>query len=180
MVRQADILRYRAQADQRGRDTIIANARSQGRQTAFLSHSHHDKDIVKRVQPFLQDNGWNVYVDWADNNMPTTTSSETASKIKTKIVELDWFLFLATQNSMNSKWCPWEIGYADGMKVNSRIVIIPTEDQLGRTHGSEYLDLYRKINDGTNRDSSGQVIKRGFAIFNPNASRGTWIDEITR
>lgn len=38
----------------------------------------------------------------------------TPATIKQKIRDLTSFLFLATPNSIASRWCPWEIGYADG------------------------------------------------------------------
>ena len=76
--------------------------------------------------------------------MPDTPSRETASRIKYRIVEFYFFLFLATANSISSRWCPWEIGYADGKKQIDRILILPTTDG-SKTHGSEYLQLYRRI-----------------------------------
>ena len=79
--------------------------------------------------------------------MPTSPNRETAEKIQKKIVELDWFLFLATQNSMSSRWCPWELGYADGKKGREPIAIIPTLDNSGTTHGSEYMNLYSRIDE---------------------------------
>jgi hypothetical protein len=92
----------------------------------------------------LEEAGWHVYVDWADGAMPETPTRETAVQIQRKIVDLDFFLFLATANSMRSRWCPWEIGYADGKKPINRILILPTADGAV-THGSEYLQLYRRI-----------------------------------
>ena len=77
--------------------------------------------------------------------MPSSPNSETANKIKVRIKELDWFIFLATKNSLESKWCPWEIGYADGVKYYDDIVILPTYDAFGRFYGNEYLRLYRSI-----------------------------------
>ena len=112
--------------------------------TAFLCHSHHDRDLVFGVIKKLNDAGWNVYVDWLDETMPDHTNKTTAIKIQKKIVDSNYFLFLATANSKNSKWCPWEIGYADGKKPNETILIIPTQD-AGVTHGNEYLGLYSRI-----------------------------------
>ncbi|MCH5937009.1 toll/interleukin-1 receptor domain-containing protein, partial [Salmonella enterica] len=62
----------------------------------------------------------------------------------------NWFLFLATENSMSSRWCPWEIGYADGKKNLNNIVIVPTVDSSGRHHGNEYLQLYSRIDTTPN------------------------------
>lgn len=48
--------------------------------------------------------------------MPERPNKETAQRIQGKIREIDYFLFLATENSGASRWCPWEIGYADSQK----------------------------------------------------------------
>jgi hypothetical protein len=139
-------------------DTLKAAARNQsveysrsfseanrvGIRTAFLCHSHHDADLAKGLVQLLTAAGWRVYIDWQDNKMPETPSRETADRIKRKIVDHAYFLFLATRNSMQSRWCPWEIGYADGKKQIDQILIVPTKDGI-QTHGNEYLQLYRSV-----------------------------------
>lgn len=122
----------------------LNEARTLGVKTAFLCHSHNDANLAKGLVHMLTDAGWRVYIDWQDAAMPETPNRETAQRIKQKIVDLDYFLFLATPNSVASRWCPWEIGYADGKKQLDRILIVPTEDG-GKTHGNEYLQLYRRI-----------------------------------
>lgn len=128
--------------------TVLANslneARTLGAKTAFLCHSHHDADLAKGLVQLLSDAGWLVYIDWQDAEMPDTPNQETAQRIKQKIISLEYFLFLATPKSMASRWCPWEIGYADGKKQLDRILIVPTEDGA-QTHGNEYLQLYRRV-----------------------------------
>ena len=79
--------------------------------------------------------------------MPDKPNRETATKIQQKIKELHYFLFLATANSVASRWCPWEIGYADGQKPLSPILVVPTTDGSS-THGNEYLQLYRRVDLG--------------------------------
>ena len=122
-----------------------------GRKTAFLSHSHKDQDLVKGVAQWLQQAGVGMYVDWADHEMPPEPNAETAEKLKKRIATSHAFLFLATENSMKSRWCPWEIGIADGKKGADWIVIIPTKDAAG-VKGSEYLQLYRRLDDGIGSD----------------------------
>jgi len=117
--------------------------------TAFLSHSHKDATLAKGVQAYLLKRGWDVYIDWEDAAMPDTPSRETADRIRAKIRDLDMFLFLATANSMASRWCPWELGYADGKKPNERILIMQTRDDGGTTHGNEYMQLYRHIDENS-------------------------------
>jgi hypothetical protein len=118
----------------------------QGAPTAFLSHSHKDALLAKGLQTRLSGLGWDVYIDWEDTSMPDRPDAVTADKIRRKIVQLDLFLFLATQNSMTSRWCPWELGYADGRKANNEILIVQTSDIRG-TYGNEYLELYRNIDE---------------------------------
>lgn len=131
-----------------------------GQQTAFLCHSHVDRELALGVVELLRSSGWNVYVDWADASMPAKPDAETAARIKERIVRLHWFLFLAAANSMTSRWCPWEIGYADGRKPIDRILVIPTVEGF-IAHGSEYLGLYRRGERATN----GII-----AAFNPDDS----------
>jgi hypothetical protein len=130
----------------------LSEARAQREATAFLSHSHQDKEYAKGLQVLLKEHGWDVYVDWEDAGMPDEPDRETAAAVQRKIVELDWFLFLATPNSVTSKWCPWEIGFADKAKGVDRILIVATTDRSGRYHGREYLQLYRQI---TTADGGG-------------------------
>lgn len=140
--RQADIQGYSGFATVR---KSFQEAKGEGKPTAFLSHSHKDASMAKGVQGFLQAQGWEVYIDWQDETMPDTPSRETAEQIQKKIRNLDLFLFLATANSMSSRWCPWEIGYADGVKRIETILVIPTRDNYGTVYGNEYLQLYRYV-----------------------------------
>ena len=161
---QGDILRFESMASTRKSFEIIKEAKAGRKQTAFLCHSHKDARLAKSVQAFLQSTGWEVYIDWDDSTMPDRPNQETASRIQGTIKDLNWFLFLATQNSMDSRWCPWEIGYADGVKPHDSILVIPTSDYTG-THGNEYLGLYRHINS----DKTGR-----YAVFRPDGN-GVWM-----
>ena len=126
----------------------IRDAKARGLRTVFLCHSHRDAVLVRGMVTLLQESGWRVYVDWADPRMPERPSRETAAILKQRIVDTDFFLFLATRNSMTSRWCPWEIGYADGTKHIDSIIVCPTNDGA-TTHGSEYVELYRCIDIST-------------------------------
>ncbi|WP_237715923.1 toll/interleukin-1 receptor domain-containing protein [Rubrivivax gelatinosus] len=131
--------------------------------TAFLCHSHLDKELAEGLQVWLAEQGVDLYIDWKDNTMPETPNRETAARIKRRIQSSHLFLFLATANSKASRWCPWELGYADGEINWSQIVIVPTADSSG-THGNEYLQLYRRLDS----NSLGQLF-----IFDPGSVQGT-------
>jgi hypothetical protein len=134
--------------------STLNEARSLGLGSAFLCHSHLDAEAVKGIVTLFAEEGWRVYVDWQDTAMPETPTRGTAERIQAKIRELDYFVFLATQSSVTSRWCPWEIGYADREKTLDRILIVPTSDYSGNWYGNEYLQLYRKI-DQTNEGKLG-------------------------
>jgi hypothetical protein len=139
-------LREAALRASRTKFMTLSEAKSRlGQRTAFLCHSHKDLDLVRGLQVLLVENGFEVYIDWQDTDMPAEPDRDTAERIKTRIKSLDWFLFLATANSVASRWCPWEIGVADNAKENPKILVIATVDQSGKWYGNEYLKLYRQI-----------------------------------
>jgi hypothetical protein len=105
--------------------------------------------LVEGLVTLLAEAEWNVYVDWSDPMMPATPTRETARRIQDKIRETNFFLFLATPNSLASRWCPWEIGYADGKKPVQSIIVVPTHSG-GQDHGNEYLGLYRRLEFSAN------------------------------
>jgi hypothetical protein len=152
----------------------LNEAASKHEQTAFLCHSHGDKELAMGLQVLLKENGWDIYIDWLDNDLPLSPEKETAEKIKSKINQTDWFLFLATSNSTASRWCPWEIGYADAVKSYEKILIIPTEDDSGRWYGNEYLQLYKQVTDASSR-----IGKTGYAVFHPKSNQnGVWVESL--
>lgn len=136
------------------------------RKSAFLCHSHRDENLVKGLLVEFQESGIDIYVDWKDHTMPDKPNVETAQKIQSKIKGCDLFFFLATANSKASRWCPWEIGYADAS--SRRIYIIPTTDNQD-TYGNEYLELYSKIDEGT------YETHKALAIFEVGKNKGSWL-----
>ena len=139
----------------------INEAKAARVRTIFLSHSHKDRDYALGLKAIIEDGGGSLYIDWLDEAMPEVTSKETAQRIRSKIVDCDLFLFLATPNSMASRWCPWEIGYADGKKPIDNIVIVPTTEDGVRYYGSEYLQLYRRLEPSALRSGSPSAVKPG-------------------
>lgn len=116
-----------------------------GKTTVFLSHKHDELIELDSAISFLKKLGVNVYVDWLDIGMPKTTSGETAQRIKNKIKENEKFIFLATEGAINSKWCNWELGYGDSQRYISDITIFPIKDNDRSFTGSEYMQIYPRI-----------------------------------
>jgi hypothetical protein len=112
--------------------------------TIFLSHSHKDKDLIEPALAFLRSHGVRVYVDWMDEGMPDVVSGVTAKKIKGKIREQKKFMVLVTENSKDSRWVPWELGFADPVKGMEHIAILPISEH-GTFVQNEYMKIYPKI-----------------------------------
>lgn len=147
----------------------LNEARQRNLRTAFLCHSHKDAALVEGLLVLFQESGWNVYVDWKDASMPETPNQETARNIRQRIEQANYFLFLATANSLASRWCPWEIGVADGRKAIDDILVIPTR-RGSNYYGNEYVELYRRIDFA----DTGKL-----AAWQPTQHRnGVWVSNL--
>ena len=147
----------------------LNEAQDKNLKTAFLSHSHKDRIYAKGIEAWLEENGLDVYIDWEDEEMPEVPDVRTAQRIQKKIGDCDLFLYLATENSAKSRWCPWEIGYADEVRGKNNLYIIPTTSNDGTVNGNEYLQLYRRI----------QINREGkLAALRPNQAYGHTLDTL--
>jgi len=115
--------------------------------STFLSHSSKDDDLVIGAMRVLEGHGAQVYVDKIDPEMPPYTSEETAALLKERIQQTARFVLLASKNSKESRWVPWELGIADSRKGVDRIALFPASDTSGEKEWAswEYLGLYRRI-----------------------------------
>jgi len=171
-ISQRELRQYAARTSLQESDGSIKVARARGRKTVFLSHSHKDYEAAKGLKNRLKEQQVDVYIDWEDTTMPEQPDKITAQKIRDKIVECHIFMFLVTQNSVTSRWCPWEIGYADGKKIFEQILVVPTVDDQGTFHGNEYLQLYRRL---IISDQQQKV-----AVFDPGQERGNLFESYMR
>ena len=148
--------------------------------TIFLSHSHKDADLIKPAIAYFLSQGIEVYVDWLDPTMTSTTSAQTASKIKIKIKENQKFVVLLSSNSKESKWVPWELGYADGVKGVGNIAILPIlRNSYDSFRGIEYMDLYAKIGlEGTGYNQRS-VIEKDISKLYSRSLKNEWINKTT-
>ncbi len=107
----------------------------------FISHSFKDKDLVIGLYHLFTVAGYKVYIDWIDDSNLDRKSVTpiTAAIIRKRIERSKGASFISTANSTTSKWCPWELGVADGM--HNRVCILPIMSTT-EFRGQEYLGLY--------------------------------------
>ncbi|EKF39859.1 hypothetical protein NA8A_23784 [Nitratireductor indicus C115] len=115
--------------------------------STFLSHSTKDEDLVIGSTIILENHGAKVYTDKVDPEMPPYTTEKTASLLKTRIRQTKRFVLLASKNSKESRWVPWELGVADGFKSIDKIALFPSADDTNDMTWAtwEYLGLYPRI-----------------------------------
>lgn len=109
----------------------------------FLSHSYKDKDKLIELKDTLNRLGLNVYMDWVndkDELHRTLTSADTAAVITERIKSSKVILYVHTTTSLDSKWTPWELGYA--YALGKPILVYRPEPTAEEP---EYLQLYPSV-----------------------------------
>ena len=127
----------------------------------FLSHSSSDKTIIMSLVDLFVDAGYAVYVDWiVDEELDRSeVTPRTAQLLKKRMNSSQGLAYIASANTVLSKWCPWELGYFDGKK-NKRCCILPIMDAADFA-GQEYLGLYPYLRYGQEENTS----KADFWVF---------------
>lgn len=113
----------------------------------FLSHSIEDAEIILGAKRILEQAGKTVYIDWINDRELERgkVSGETAEKLRLRMRQCSSLLYVYSQNSQNSRWMPWELGYFDG--INGNVAILPIIPDRGGLdfEKEEYLQIYAKI-----------------------------------
>lgn len=112
----------------------------------FLSHAFDDKELILGVALTLEDLGYTVYLDWRDDPSldRKNVNQTTALKLRERIRNSKCLFFATTENTSNSKWMPWELGFKDGH--NNRSAILPLQTNRPDDYkGQEYLGIYPYI-----------------------------------
>lgn len=109
----------------------------------FLSHSYLDKVQVLALVKLFNQHGFSVYVDWLEDKQldRNNVNEHTAYLLRNRMKQSRCLSYLTTKNTTTSKWCPWELGYFDGLK-KSKCCIFPIMEYGSTFNGQEYLGLY--------------------------------------
>lgn len=106
----------------------------------FISHSYKDKDALIRLKSLLNGHNLNVYLDWVndkDELLREKTCAETASVITERIRNSKAILYIHTEESINSRWTPWEIGFAHAL--GKKICVYSPDETVEKP---EFIQLY--------------------------------------
>ncbi len=134
----------------------------------FLSHAVKDAKIVLGVKNWLEENGMKVYVDWIDDRHldRSKVTSKTADTLRVRMRQSKSLLYIATDNSSQSKWMPWELGYFDGYS-SGKVAILPIlNHQYESFSGQEYLGIYPLVQSFGSYSDSFYGLRKGFVHIN--------------
>lgn len=133
----------------------------------FLSHSYLDSQQIASLKTILEEDfGYSVYVDWIEDRQldRTSVTKATAAVLKDRMNNCKCLLVATSDNSSNSKWMPWELGYFDGLK--QRVAILPIVDTASNQYiGQEYLGLYPYVSKDRAQGIQGEKL---WIEFDPN------------
>jgi hypothetical protein len=120
----------------------------------FLSHPYLDKDEVLNLKDEIEAMGYTLYVDWiVDKELNRkNVTKRNADILRDRMVKSSSLIYIVTENSSESRWMPWELGFYDGYDgkgTNSgKVAIMPIKDKPDSSdsyNGTEYLGLYPYI-----------------------------------
>lgn len=118
-------------------------ARSTDGFDVFLSHARLDEEIVLGTKLRLERYGFSVYVDWIDDPAMdrSRVTQDNAALLRERMRQCTSLLYIHTENTSESRWTPWELGYFDGYR--GRVAIVPIVETADEEYvGEEYLGLY--------------------------------------
>lgn len=142
----------------------------------FLSYRRKDNNYVKPIVEILKSLGANVYIDYLDDTLPEKPDTETASILRSRIQKSDKFILMATPNSSESKWIPWELGLGDGFIHFENVAILPITNNSSSWSEQEFYSIYGYIEKANSKDKS----KYDYAIFYPDGTAEWLLDWITK
>lgn len=91
--------------------------------------------------------GYDTYIDWLDQGLPAReqVSATTAGILKENIQNASGLVYVASENSPDSVWMPWELGMSDGLELPTAVMPLVEEEGGRFDMGREYIGLYPRI-----------------------------------
>lgn len=149
-------------------ETLLAEARSYQDSTRatqdtfdiFLSHSTKDSELVAGLKLLLEDMGFKVYVDWIEDPQLSRThvTKHTAKALQARMHQCRSLIYAFSNNSSESRWMPWELGYFDGIKQKVAVLPIARNSISNEFKGTEYLGLYYYITLDKGQDNKTDYV----------------------
>ncbi|MGV3459087.1 MAG: toll/interleukin-1 receptor domain-containing protein [Flavobacterium sp.] len=122
----------------------------------FLSYRRADRKYVEAVVRLLKKIGVSVYIDYLDETLEDKTNEHVAGILRDRIKLSNKFILLATPDSGNSKWMPWELGLGDRIVNYKNVAILPLTNDSSIWPDQEYGKIYGHIESSYHNLENGR------------------------
>ncbi|OMF85926.1 hypothetical protein BK146_28320 [Paenibacillus sp. FSL R7-0333] len=110
----------------------------------FLSHISVDKTAATKIGDYIQDAGFNIYLDINDEDLQRAVANNDAARVTTAIEKgvsnSSHMMCIVSEATKNSWWVPYEVGY--GKKSNKELSTLALRNV---TSLPDYLKITYKI-----------------------------------
>ncbi len=115
----------------------------------FVFHKPDQLEELDSTVNFLNNFRVLIYVDWLDEHIAQDKSEATTKLITQKINDNKKFIFLATEEAIQSKWCDWVLRLAKTLKPIEDIAVLPVRADFSdyNDDGEAYLQKYAYIHE---------------------------------
>lgn len=143
-----DLLQRRLIQENRGTFKLAGDAGTVEQADVFLAHVSADwESYVKAARQLFAEHHATTWTDKTSVDLHTLLLPVRAARIRNQIGHCRRFVYVVTPNSIDSKWTPWELGFADAAKGNDprKVAILPMGIDAGEMEdwkAREYLKLY--------------------------------------
>lgn len=86
----------------------------------FISYSHNDKDFARRLAQLLKEEGLSVFID----EWKIGIGERIAKKLGEAIIGSNYFILIASPDSMTSNWVETELDTAINLEVKGKLSIL--------------------------------------------------------
>ena len=117
----------------------------------FISHSSTDYDSIQLLIESLNKQGNNIYCDWINDTdylKRHLVGQNTLNVIKKRLDQSKRMIFVVSSNSLESKWCKYELNYFNNQK--KEIVFIRKEDISDGNFEYSAFDVHPFLNSNYN------------------------------
>ncbi len=119
------------------------------RYDVFISHSYYDKEDAARLGQLFEDEGYIPFIDWQKTDLQDRSKmdADRAKVLRQVLKNCRFLVFIATSNSEESVWCPWELGIVDASTNGKCFIMPPLDDYLDSDDykENEYLGIYKEL-----------------------------------
>lgn len=161
-----DFVKDKASTAERMNESVEKQASVQASWDVFLSFRSTDLELVKGIRRVLKEAGVSSYVDMLDDPRldRANVTPATAEVLRGRILACKSLFYVATEASSQSKWMPWELGFADAAGRFPCILFV----SRAPIRGQEYLGLYpqagRRNNELVVEGRDADMLRKGQSL----------------